>query len=56
MIDDFKIKVNQVNLINNIQFDSRTTLTMKNIPNKHTKIMFKDKINIYFIDKNDFFI
>ena len=35
--------------------DNRTTLMIKNIPNKYTNKLLGDKINFFFKDKYDFF-
>ena len=38
-----------------IMKDNRTTLMIKNIPNKYTNKLLGDKINFFFKDKYDFF-
>ncbi len=35
--------------------DDRTTLMIKNIPNKYTSKLLGDKINSFFKEKYDFF-
>jgi hypothetical protein len=47
---------NKINLIDVIQFkDKRTTLMIKNIPNKYTLSTFLDEINVYFKNTYDIF-
>lgn len=41
--------------INNINNDKRTTLMIKNIPNKYTKDMLLNLIDVNFKNKYDFF-
>ena len=47
---------NKINLIDIIQFkDNRTTLMIKNIPNKYTLSTFLDEINVHFKNTYDIF-
>lgn len=48
-VDDYKIN------LKNIFSDPRTTLMIRNIPNKYTSKLLREKINISFRDKYDFF-
>ena len=51
--EDEKNKIDILNII--LQKDKRTTLMIKNIPNKYTINLFLDEINIDFKDKYDIF-
>ena len=55
-LPDSEREKNKINLIDIIQFkDKRTTLMIKNIPNKYTLSSFLDEINTYFKNTYDIF-
>ena len=55
-LPDSEKERNKINLIDIIQFkDKRTTLMIKNIPNKYTLSTFLEDINVYFKNTYDIF-
>ena len=55
-IPDSEKEKNIINLIDILQYkDTRTTLMIKNIPNKYTISTFLDEIGDYFKDTYDIF-
>ena len=55
-LPDSEKEKNKINLIDIIQFkDKRTTLMIKNIPNKYTLSTFLDDINVHFKNTYDIF-